>query len=622
MADIPSLRRTWLWLCCLLSCWTWTPAPAQEALVLDRAQFVVWPGDEPPPPEAPWREVRLTHRWSASDYDAGLDGWYRLTVTFERPPETLWGVYLPIFNLNVGLWVNGDALGASGPFRDPLPRNWNRPFYRHVPASLWRAGENELLIHLATYPIDGNLGPVWVGPNALLEPRYEWQMFFQVEISEALFPITLAVGFFSLGLWLRRRHDTQYLWFGASVLCWSVFSLNMFIENPPLPAKWWEWLAHSSLDWWVVLFVIFCFRFSALRKPRVERALLAWASLASVSYAWVDLTALMAATRLFHGGSLVIGFYAIAVLVGNAWRHRDRRQAALAAGLSVLLLLGIHDWVLQFKVFGAAGTTGFHLHHYFSPLIFLALGWHLTRRFVTALNEAERLNRELERRIDAARREIEAHYRTIEAMERHRAVAQERERLSREIHDGIGGAISNAIMLTELVGREREDARRTARLGRLREQLQGALDEMRGLILTLEEDLFCVRDLASHIHERCEKTLPPLGIAYEGEIRVQSEALPLSRQQSLNLLRIFQEGLNNVVKHAHARQVRFQVTEEDGEVRFALEDDGVGFDPCRPGAGYGRRNMARRAADIGAQLQWESRPGAGTRLTVRLRPAA
>ncbi len=625
---------------------------AAQVVRIERAEFVVWSGPEPPPAHAPWRPVRLPHRWSGEEYRRGHEGWYRLSLTLEHPPEELWGLYLPVFNMNAALYLNGHDLGASGRFEPPISRNWNRPLYRPAPAPLWRAGENRILVRLATYPMDGNLGPLLAGPAAELEPRYERQRFFQLEISEALFPITLAVGLFALGLWWGGRHntppplfcspvfflfvfslpplppppppppDTLYLWFGASVLCWSVFSINMFIENPPLGPKAWEWLAQASLDWWVVLFVIFCLRFTGLRRRRLERALLGFGVVASLGYAIVPLEGMMAASRLFHGISLVIGLVAVTMVTVAARRRRSRRLLALAAGLAVLLLLGIHDWVLQFKILGAAGTTGFHLHHYFSPLVFVAIGAHLSGRFVTALNEAERLNRELERRIAAARAEIEEHYRTIEAMERQRALAQERERLSREIHDGIGGAISNAIMLADLVA-QRTGWREAERLRHQRDLLEGALSEMRSLIFTLEEEALCVRDVAGHIHERCARRLAPLGIAYEGRIELPPPPLPLTRQQSLALLRIFQEGLNNIVKHAGARRVEWRVTATGAAVRFCLSDDGAGFDPRHTGQGHGLRNMARRAREIGARLSIDARPGGGTRLTVEIdRPPA
>ncbi len=608
----PFLRYRCLYF--LLACCLSQAALADQVIELSRAELLISAAEYPPDETGAWRSVGLTHRWQETDYAQGNNGWYRIQLHLQVLPDDMWAIHLPRFNMNAAVFLNGRFLGASGRFKEPMSRNWNYPLYVPVPPELWQPGGNVIHVRLGVYPFEGNLAPIRVGPAVVLEKDYQRQLFFQVEISQVLLPMTVAMALFMFGLWLKRPADKQYLWFSLSVLAWSVFSLNMFIRNPPMGPKAWEWLAHASLDWWVVLFSLFCFRFIGKYFPSRDALLLGYGVLASLVYAMADLPLFPRVTQWLHGGSLVIGLYVVGCMMRFAWLRRRARMKAsretmMAGGLLILLMLGIHDWVLQFKVFGAWGTAGFHLHHYFAPLIFLFIGWHLVGRFVTALNEAEMLNRELSLRITEAREEIEAHYQTIRRMERNRLLAQERERLSREIHDGISGNISNAIMLSELIARD--CPRALLRIERLNDQLKSGLDEMRNLILTLEEEFSCVRDVAGHIVAKYEQTLAPLEIAFEASLNVSAEDGPLTQQQSLNLLRIFQEALNNIVKHAQARHVSFQLASRGEHIVFHLEDDGRGFHIADRSQGYGLRNMRRRAKEIGAELTINSSPGQG-----------
>jgi signal transduction histidine kinase len=88
------------------------------------------------------------------------------------------------------------------------------------------------------------------------------------------------------------------------------------------------------------------------------------------------------------------------------------------------------------------------------------------------------------------------------------------------------------------------------------------------------------------------------------------------------VLRIVQEALNNVRRHADATLVRVSVERPDGRVRVTVADNGKGFDPASVGDDrYGLRGMRERAEMVGAELVIDSRPADGTRIVVDL-PAA
>jgi signal transduction histidine kinase len=87
---------------------------------------------------------------------------------------------------------------------------------------------------------------------------------------------------------------------------------------------------------------------------------------------------------------------------------------------------------------------------------------------------------------------------------------------------------------------------------------------------------------------------------------------------SVEILRILQEALNNVRKHADAIHVTVRVEQNRRSVMLTVHDDGIGFDTALPSDGYGRRSMDERAKSINGRLRISSIPGRGTTVTLRV----
>jgi signal transduction histidine kinase len=90
-----------------------------------------------------------------------------------------------------------------------------------------------------------------------------------------------------------------------------------------------------------------------------------------------------------------------------------------------------------------------------------------------------------------------------------------------------------------------------------------------------------------------------------------------SVDHALNLYRIVQESLNNILKHSHARNIRITLERDVRDVSLQIEDDGLGFDTQRAQkTGLGLRNISERARILGGELRINSALGQGTRLTL------
>jgi signal transduction histidine kinase len=203
------------------------------------------------------------------------------------------------------------------------------------------------------------------------------------------------------------------------------------------------------------------------------------------------------------------------------------------------------------------------------------------------------------------------------------AVVEERERIGRDLHDGVIQSIY-AVGLSledvpEIMEEEPDEARR--RVERAIESLDQTIRDIRNFIFGLRPQLLdgvgYIEGVAALADEFRVNTMVDV------ELRaVPDAALILGETQTLELLSITREALSNIARHAKASRAIIGIRpdpEIDG-VQIEINDNGIGFDPALPrGLSHqGLRNMRSRAVGIGALLSIESQPEAGTRIIVRV----
>lgn len=199
----------------------------------------------------------------------------------------------------------------------------------------------------------------------------------------------------------------------------------------------------------------------------------------------------------------------------------------------------------------------------------------------------------------------------------YRAIAEERARLAREIHDGLAQTLAFLKM---------ETARIQSYLSH--GNIEMAAPALNACYRTLSDAYLDARqaiedlrsapetDLGAWLQRTAEDFSTLSGIEVEIAADTLHTVLPMSVQ--VQLTRIVQEALTNVRKHAEARRVVLSAFEKDGALVVEVQDDGKGFLPPEDalGAQYGLRGMRERAETIGAEFQVVSAPGMGTRVRV------
>jgi len=251
---------------------------------------------------------------------------------------------------------------------------------------------------------------------------------------------------------------------------------------------------------------------------------------------------------------------------------------------------------------------------YLAVNVFLGLYVLIDRRAANTRLANEALGRDLE----AANAELRAYAEKIERL----AVAKERNRVARELHDSVTQTIFSMTLASQsaaiLLGRE--PAAVDAQLERLRQLTQSALSEMHVLISELAPDRLAQGGFLAAIREDTERRAQD-GVRVSLEIEEAQPAVPaespLSVAEEQGLLRIAQEALNNVVKHSGAREAVVRLRLQPPP-RMEIEDRGQGFDVegAREGSGIGLAGMRERAGEIGWKVAVESSVGKGTRIVV------
>ena len=203
-------------------------------------------------------------------------------------------------------------------------------------------------------------------------------------------------------------------------------------------------------------------------------------------------------------------------------------------------------------------------------------------------------------------------WRAIRFAEFGRAVAEERARVAREIHDGLAQYLFAVSTQTSLLA---GGADVEAVLPRLREAATAAQQEARFAVLALSS-------AGGSAQFDSALTRYVEFLTADGQLDVDLEierAVELRPDEQIEIFRIVQEGLANVRRHANARRATVLIGLRDGQRVVRIADDGEGFDEEVESRGQGLRNIRSRAAAIGGAFRLVSRPGRGTSLEVVLR---
>jgi signal transduction histidine kinase len=572
---------------------------------LDQAEFILDESEVPPPDSAPWKPQPLPDNWSVSRPQASGFGWYRIRFVVPEQPSELYAVYVAKIAVNGAFYINGQLLGSGGPFPPAtvfrggsmfapvtIGRNANRPQFFVIPSRLLKSGGNVLHVRMwGVANVGCGLGVARVGPEAELRAPFERRFFFQVQLQQISVALIGFVAALMLFLWMRRPKDTMYGYLGLSCLGGAGFAGLYVVRDAPLPGAWWDAFCFTAGSCCVAFFGIFLLRFIGQRRKRLEAWLWLYMAISPLIVVLGGMEQHYLALRIL--GSLNWFFLAVfLVILVQAWRQR--REAGMFLVLAVLavdVLLPLYDFAISL---GSAPFEWMYLAPYASALGSIFIGGLLINRFVRNLNGFERLNVELEGRVAQKHAELEQNYQHMQQLERQSAIVEERQRIMRDMHDGLGAQLISTLSLVE-----HGDLAKDQIAAVLRE----CLDDLRLTIDSLESTENDLLTVLGNFRYRLEPRLNSHGIQLDWQVRDLPKLACLTPQNVLHILRILQEAFTNILKHARAGRVSVEtgVASSSPQVFVRVCDNGVGFTGNRKG--HGLANMKRRAEALGGALE-------------------
>jgi len=187
---------------------------------------------------------------------------------------------------------------------------------------------------------------------------------------------------------------------------------------------------------------------------------------------------------------------------------------------------------------------------------------------------------------------------------------EERKRISRELHDGIGQSLfSLLIRLDRLIG-DHDDI---AELGALRNDVSGVMEDIRGLAWELRPSVLDDLGVVPAIRTYVDNYSQHFGIRLALTCNLKSR---LGIMKETAIYRVIQEALTNIAKYADVGEAEVTVEEREEEVVVSITDQGLGFSPERIGHGVGLFSMEERARSIGGYLDIVSAPGKGAKVML------
>lgn len=413
---------------------------------------------------------------------------------------------------------------------------------------------------------------------------------------------TLAViAAIALMSWLLRRRESVLAWLCCAGIAWCLFNLEGLAGTEARPFG----LPVSRTALLYPLLFTTLGLAASLVGAAVSRGLATMAALACLG--------LGAASIPLHGLAItpIAGFASMGVSLLLLGFFITRAQAPISAPEKLVLLalntLGLGTVGLDLHGGAIWPGKGVQLSPYAGVAVLGFSGFVILRRILANAEARERLNQALGQRIETTKANLLASESARHALEIAHAVKLERERLMREIHDGIGSSLVAALASAERQGKQST----TAVVA-----LKGALTDLRVAVDSLEPVEGNVATLLASLRYRYEPELRKSGIAVKWLVEDVPELDWLDAPSALHVLRILQETVSNAMGHSKASQLTFKckmaLLQGRPGLRVEIADNGGGFDMEAPAIGRGRRNMMQRAEALGATLEMLSKRGEGT----------
>ncbi len=456
----------------------------------------------------------------------------------------------------------------------------------------------------------GGLAQIYYGSQATLHPYYEGHFKDKQYFNLASVIAMSLIGLLVTGLWWQTR-DSFFGIFAVFALASIFRPLDYLLPEPPLP--WPLWGAFVAMSFIVTYFFLLLFIVQVLSRPP------RWVYAALWCYLY---TACIAAFIAFYGRypwlwtatvtSNFILSLSLVYLSYRALRYGALENKLLAAATLLILVVAARDLILT-RLVSASVTYGY-LPRALLVLMFIML-WIVVKRYALHMQNYRELNITLASRVAAREDELQVIHQQLMNERELQVTLQERERIMRDIHDGVGSQLVGLLSLIK-----KGDLKTTS----LQTHVNAALDELRMAVDAMQPMNGDLATVLATLRFRLQPRLEAAGITMVWEVDELPQMTNLTSDMVLQIQRILLEAFTNILRHAQATQVVVKAYHQHTPAAWMLEisDNGVGLSNQASASntvtGHGMRNMQTRAIAIGAALFVSINPDGGVMIRVIL----
>ena len=507
------------------------------------------------------------------------------------------------------IYLNGAEIYRTRGDASDTSFGWNHPLFVPLPPSMLRAGGNDIVFRVETLkPNLLGLGSLRVGPDREVRAKYDNQYFLSNIAPQIVSGYILILTIGVISFWIRRPKERVYGWLALVGVMWIFRNLHYFVQDVPAGRELF-WMASTDAIF-VLSATVFGFAVSYFRLPRAR---LLYSLIFSVCAVEVVLRNILIVSGRSELPAFLLTVPVTIVMLGVLlrWclRAGNAQYWAMFAAITLAMFFGLHDMFFSFNISKGAG---FFLQPYGGLLMFATFDVALTGRLQTALIDVEDVNLKLEARVAAVTASLAESEAARAELQVAHAVDGERERMMREIHDGIGSSLLTALANA----RHRNESPDTIAT------LTRSLTDLRIGVDSLEPIDGDVVALLANLRHRMERELRGAGLAFVWKVNAAPPLAWLDPIGALHILRILQEAIGNSLVHSDGTkiEVRGGPSSHAGAPGILIEiaDNGTGFDPASASRGKGLANMTARAEALNARFGYESSVGAGTTVSIWL----
>ena len=560
-------------------------------------------------PQTGWVATKSERIWPLEELRSKPGDYHSVLARVRFDPAVIGPGPLALFTQDnreqITVYANGIEIFRNFAIESEQTQAWYRPYLIPLPGGLLKPGLNTLSVRVGTH-YDLELGRLVIGPHAALRRQYDSQYFWRVSGPTAANYVMLLLGAISLLVWTVRRREPELLFLALTAVLWFVNNYHYFADRLPFDQTLFANISNYSVYFAMWATLSFCLLFLRSRHR--------WPTIGVMLGFGIFILGLrlenIIDVPVFYRATITVSLLTSILIWRGLNRSRPTGHLAMAGLIAVFTLASVHD---MGRIAGVDWWSG--LDFYFQP--FIGLGFCLAfliffgKRALDAFSALDNVNQTLEQRVNEARADLARSEGLRRTLEVENAVESERNRLIREMHDGIGANVVTALAVAE---QQHQPAA-------IIQTLRRVLSDLKLTVDSLEPVNGDVVVLIANLRHRMERDLRLAGIRCRWSATPCERLTWLDATNALHVLRIFQEAISNVLVHSQATEMEIGCRPETRDGRAGLEayllDNGIGFelDQSLP-QGKGLSGMRSRAEALGALFQLESRKGSGTRLAI------